>query len=359
VTDWDRLKDLELHVEEVALERLERDVSSDFTRVTTVIRLRGDGHEGAGEDVVYDAEDHPDPADPRAVLPLTGRRTLGAFADHLATLDLFGTSPDGPLRDVSPLYRTYAYESAALDLALRQAGAPLHAVVERTPRPVTFVVSLRLGEPPALEPVARRLAAYPGLRFKLDATTDWTPELIEQLVATGAVDSIDLKGRYTGTIVDTPPDPELYRRLIAAFPGAWLEDPHPQEEVTEVLDATGAWDRVTWDAPIHGVADVEALPVRPRMVNVKPSRTGPLRELFATYAHCERHGIGMYGGGQFELGPGRGQIQLLAALYHPDTPNDVSPAGFHAADPPPGLPESPLAPRAAPAGFRWEEDAER
>ena len=351
MTDWDRVKDLELRVEEVALERLERDVSSDFTRVSTVIHLRGDGHEGVGEDVVYDAEDHPDPADPRAVLPLTGRHTLETFAQHLATLDLFPTA--GPLRDVSPLYRTYAYESAALDLALRQAGVPLHAVLERTPRPVTFVVSLRLGEPPALEPVTRRLTAYPALRFKLDATADWTPALIEALRATGAVDSIDFKGRYTGTVVDTPPDPELYRRVIAAFPDAWLEDPHPDAAVTQALDETHAWGRVTWDAPIHGVADVEALPVRPRMVNVKPSRTGPLRELFATYAHCERHGIGMYGGGQFELGPGRGQIQLLASLYHPDTPNDVSPSGFHAADPPPGLPTSPLAAQAHPTGFRW------
>jgi L-alanine-DL-glutamate epimerase-like enolase superfamily enzyme len=353
VSDWDRLEGLAVHVDEVALERLERDVSSDFTRVTTVIRLRGGGHEGVGEDVVYDAEDHPDPGDPGAILPLAGEHTLGSFAEHLATLDLFPTSPDGPLREVSPLYRTYAYESAALDLALRQAGMPLHAALGRTPRPVTFVVSLRLGEPPQLDPVTRRLAAYPGLRFKLDATTDWTPELIAALARTGAVDSIDFKGRYVGTIVDTPPDPELYRRVIDAFPDAWLEDPHPQDEVVEVLDAADAWGRVTWDAPIHGVADVEALPVRPRMVNVKPSRTGPLRELFATYAHCERHGIGMYGGGQFELGPGRGQIQLLASLFHPDTPNDVSPGGFHVADPPPGLPESPLAPAAHDVGFRW------
>ena len=91
------------------------------------------------------------------------------------------------------------------------------------------------------------------------------------------------------------------------------------------------------------------------MVNVKPSRVGSLPALLATYAYCEERSIAMYGGGQFVLGAGRGQIQLLASLYHPDTPNDVSPGGFHAADPPPGLPESPLAPRAAPAGFRWED----
>ena len=44
----------------------------------------------------------------------------------------------------------------------------------------------------------------------------------------------------------------------------------------------------------------------------------------------------MYGGGQFELGPGRGQIQLLASIFHPDTPNDVAPGGYNVPDRPPG-----------------------
>jgi hypothetical protein len=89
------------------------------------------------------------------------------------------------------------------------------------------------------------------------------------------------------------------------------------------------------------------------MVNVKPSRLGGLRPLLAAYEHCEREGIGMYGGGQFELGPGRGQIQYLASLFHPDGPNDVAPGGYDAPDPEPGLPTSPLPVAAAPFGFRW------
>ena len=50
------------------------------------------------------------------------------------------------------------------------------------------------------------------------------------------------------------------------------------------------------------------------------------------YDYLAERGIGAYGGGQFELGPGRGQIQYLASLFHPDTPNDVAPAGFTPAD---------------------------
>jgi hypothetical protein len=90
-------------------------------------------------------------------------------------------------------------------------------------------------------------------------------------------------------------------------------------------------------------------------VNVKPSRFGSLQGLFDAYDWLEARGIGAYGGGQFELGPGRGQIQLLASIFHPDTPNDVSPTGFHADDPPAGLPTSPLAPSPANSGLRWAD----
>ena len=94
-----------------------------------------------------------------------------------------------------------------------------------------------------------------------------------------------------------------------------------------------------------------ALPYPPRMVNVKPSRFGPIERLFATYEYCEREGIGAYGGGQWELGVGRGHIQLLASLFHPDTPNDVAPGGYNAAEPPPALPASPLAVEPRATGF--------
>ena len=99
-----------------------------------------------------------------------------------------------------------------------------------------------------------------------------------------------------------------------------------------------AHDRITWDAEIHGIADIEALPWVPRMVNVKPSRIGGLRELCDTYDYCAERGIRMYGGGQFELGVGRGQIQYLASLFHADTPNDTAPVGFNEVEPPAGLP---------------------
>jgi hypothetical protein len=350
VSTFERLAALPVEVESYDLEPLEQDVSSDFTRLTTVIHMRGGGHEGVGEDVTYDALDHVALQAAGPVQPLSGSWTVGSFCDHVGGLDLF---PSEPVRDVSRLYRRWAFESAALDLALRQSGMSLAQALDREPRPVTFVVSLRLGTPATTDPVRRRLDRYPTLRFKLDPTSDWSDDLIAELVETGAVDSLDLKGFYVGTVVDQPPDPGLYRRVAEAFPEAWLEDPALTQETRPVLEPHK--DRFTWDAPIHSIADIEALPYRPRMVNVKPSRFGSLRALCDAYDWLAERGIGAYGGGQFELGPGRGQIQYLAALFHPDTPNDVAPTGFNLADPPAGLPEPPLEVQISETGFRWGE----
>jgi L-alanine-DL-glutamate epimerase-like enolase superfamily enzyme len=344
----DAIARLPLRIEGYELERLQRDVSSDFTRVSTHIRLHGGGEEGVGEDVTYDAEDQDVLQEAGPVQPLEGTWTLDSFCDHVATLDLW---PRPALRPPSVLYRRWAYESAALDLALRQSGMSLHGALGREPRPVNFVVSLRLGNPPTMGPIESRLARYPTLKFKLDPVTEWDEELIAALVTTGAVDSVDFKGMYTGTVVDQPADPVLYRRVVEAFPDAWIEDPKLTPETEPVL--AGEHDRITWDAIIHTVADVEALPFAPKMINVKPSRAGGLRSLFALYAYCEEHGIQRYGGGQFELGVGRGHIQYLASIFHPDTPNDVAPGGYNDPEPVDGLPSSPLSVQAHGTGFRW------
>jgi hypothetical protein len=356
MSSYDKIAELPLAIDSYELQGLEFHLpGTDFDRLTTIIHLRGGGQEGMGEDVVYDALDHVAFRDAGPVLDLAGKHTIASFSELLEGLDLF---PSPPEREVSANYRRWAFESAALDLALRQAGKSLHEVVEREPRPVTFVVSMRLTPPGSeevstIEPVRKRLEIYPTLRFKLDPTNDWTDELIEQLVETGAVDSLDLKGQYKGTPVDVETDPELYRKLIEAFPEAWLEDPDVNDETKPILDPVA--DRVTWDAPIHSVADIKGQPWPPKMVNIKPSRFGPLHELFAGYDYCEANGIGAYGGGQWELGPGRGHIQYLASLFHPDTPNDVAPSGYNTAGTEPGLPSSPLEPMPTPTGFRWGE----
>ncbi|HEV2060724.1 MAG TPA: hypothetical protein VGR11_15335 [Solirubrobacteraceae bacterium] len=345
---YDLIADLPVRIDDYALEGLEQHVSSDFTRTTTVIHLRGNGEEGHGEDVAWDSVDQERALQVGATLPLAGDWTLRSFSDHLAALDLY---PHAPREEVARLYRKWAYESAALDLALRQEGVALHTMLQREPQPLTFVASVRLGEPPSLEPLTRRLEQYPTLRFKLDPTSEWDEELVAEIAASGAVALLDFKGHYEGSTVEQPPDPELYRRIVAAFDGIWYEDPKLTPEIDELLAPHRS--SITWDADFHSVADLEALPFPPRMVNFKPSRIGSLDRLFDAYDYTAANGIGGYGGGMFELGPGRGQVQYLASLFHPAGPNDTSPAEFHEPEPPPGLPESPLEPTPPSSGFRW------
>ena len=337
---YERVAALRVEIDDVSLDQQSVETGSGFTRVTTTLVLRGGGKEGVGEDVVYDPAAHDEPPVPR----LEGRwASFDDLSQRLGESELFRDSPGQP---VYRSYRRWGYESAALDLALRQAGRSLAEALGREPRPVRFVASPRTVTVPGW------LELYPQLRFKLDPASAWDDAQVETLERTGAVDVLDLKGAYRGTVVDQPPDPRLYRLVAERFPEAWIEDPNlvDDPECAAILEPYR--DRITWDAVLHSAADVERLPFPPRTINVKPSRFGSVRELLAVYELCEANGIGMYGGGQFELGPGRGQIQYLASLFHPDGSNDVAPGGYNAVEPQAGLEESPLDPRVDAVGFR-------
>ena len=325
MSTYDAVKDLPLEIDGYDLEPLEQEVARGFTLRRTVVVLHGGGEEGRGEEVDYNPVIQQDFQARRSELPLAGAHTLDSFS---------------LLQSGQTEYRRWAMESAALDLALRQAGTSLGDAIGRTPKPVRFVVSTRIAN------VAAWRALYPELRFKLDPDRDWTDEVIADVA--GVVDTADFKGIYRGDF-GMPPDPELYTRIANAFPEAWLEDPALSRDTSRVLEPHRG--RITWDAGIHEWSDVEALPFRPRCLNSKPSRFGSVRRLFDFYDACEREGILLYGGGQFELGAGRAQIQRLASLFHADAPNDVAPSGFNATEPVTGLPVSPLE-LTPQAGFR-------
>ncbi len=341
-----RIAALPLRIDHYELSGLELWVSEDFTRLSTVVHLHGAGHEGQGEDTTYAPPDQLAFRADAERLGLAGDWTLDTFGRHVETLDLFG---DGASHADFRNFRRWAFESAALDLALRQAGLSLAVALGRAPRPVSYVVS------PGPETSAASVAAlherYPETRLKLMAAPAWDEATMLGLAATGVIDVVDLKGQYDDDVpVALRPDAELYERVLRTFPDAWVEDPGVTPETEPVLRPH--WSRVTWDAPIRSVADIARCVVRPRMLNMKPSRFGSLRAVLDAYDLCAEAGIGTYGGGQFELGPGRGQLQVLASLFHPDAPNDVAPTGLNESPIPAGLRPSPLSVPAGDPGFR-------
>lgn len=344
-----RLADLPLQIDGHAFEPLAQTVPSGWSRTTTVIHLRGGGCEGCGEDVTWNDEDHRRLRE-ETRFELTGRYTLDGFSRRLDELELF---PQPPSRTDYPLYRRWGFESAALDLALQQAGTSLADALGMTPAPLTFVVSTGLGEPASTDALCERLETYPGMRFKLDLSESWTAGLVAGLAELGVVDTVDLKGLYHGAdFTGPPPNSEQYRAVAEGLTDVWIEDPLLNDATRAALE--GHLERITWDANLHALADIVALPFKPRCINIKPSRFGFLSELLRIYEYCGGQGIAMYAGGQFELGIGREQGQYLASLFHPGGPNDIAPLAYNHPAVEGGLPASPLAPRPAGAGFRWQ-----
>ena len=343
MSTFDRLADLPVEIDGYTLEGLRAQVSSGFERLTTVVHLHGGGAEGVGEDVIYDAEDHVALQEAGPVLPLAGRYDARRVLRALDGLDLFPVAP--PAREVSRLYRRWTFTVAALDLALRQAGRPLHAALGREPQPRAL---RRLAAPRRAADARRRRApagALPGaaLQARPDQLVDARADRRAGR-ATGAVDSVDFKGLYLGTIVDQPPDPVLYERVVARLPGRLDRGPRRRDARDRARSSADHHDRITWDAPIHSIADIEALPFAPRMVNIKPSRIGGLHNAAATPTTTARSTASApTAAASSSSAPGRGQTQYLASLFHADAPNDVAPTGYNQNDPPPGLPGQPAA----------------
>jgi hypothetical protein len=289
---WD---DLPVTIERKTVTRL---VSPGGHRTTAIVHLEGGGELGSGEEVTFQADDSL-PESPSSGWSFSG--TFGEFSLWLASQDLFVRAPE---YEVVRHYRRWAFEAAALDLALRQAGSRFDEVVGAVPEPVHFVVS----------PAPGFSSFPPDARLKIEAV-DLQPGL--------PVDIVDFKDGGDQAGVET---------ALALYPDALLEDP------PVVVPGT----RVGWDIRVTSASEVRRLPEKPTAINVKPARLGSLSAVFEVYELCAAEGIDTYGGGQHELGPGRDQIQLLASLFHPQAPNDVAPPGYNEPNPAADLPASPL-----------------
>ena len=326
MSDFEKLRDLPINVESFEFEANDLEYSAEFTRGSTIVHLNGDGHEGMGEDVAYEVLDHIANRDLGPRFDLTGPKTLGELCALLGELDLYEGAP--PERDVSRDYRRWAYESAALDLALRQNGVPLHEAVGRDPKPLRFVCSTRLTA--SVTRLLRRLtrsrlgsSAIPGLEFKLDPENDWTPELIEEIAEVATVRVMDLKGYLQGhgrRGRDRSRALPCRRREV---PGGLARGPR-----SDGRNPRGA------EAPLGPAYLRRAAPLARRRQGARAGARNQLEALAIRLAGgtarrststATRTASQIYGGGQGEVGLGRGQIQYLASLYHPDTSNDTPP----------------------------------
>jgi hypothetical protein len=344
---YDHVRELPVEIESVELAGRSAETSYGFTRPTTVVTLAGAGATGVGEDVTTDPDAHERFQREGVGADLAGSYTLDEFSARVADLPpVAGDDWAAPGRA-----RRWALESAALDLGLRQADTSLGARLDRTYDPVAFVVSLRLADPPSLDPIEGWRAIHPDLRFKLDVVPGWDAAFLADLAEVAGIEILDFKAQYGDGSDDdrVATDPDLYRAVVDAFSGATYEDPLFDDVHREVF--AGHESQVSWDARITGVERVRDLPFEPSWLNVKPARFGSVASLFDTIEYALDRGITLYGGGMFELDRGRSHLHALASLFYPDGPNDVAPRGYNEPTPHEDVSPSPLAPPSDPTGI--------
>lgn len=359
----DAILELPVTIDSVGTSQLELPSGTAFKRVTTIVELGGDGHIGRGEDVSYSSDTQaelPAVLDHRAS-DIVGEWTIGSLATHLDANPI--RTPGGIRMSDKLSYHRWAVESAALDLALRQRGANLASLLGSTWHDLTVSLSMGLGSPPSADVLCDWLARDAGISFKVDASMEWTRELVAQLAEIGApVATVDMKALYSGDWLDNDYPASLYEAVGSILTDALIEDAKLDAASLDALDEH-ALARLAWDYPITGPEDVPGLPgstasfsdLRPGAINIKPSRFGSLQRLLETIVLCDDHGIPCYSGGQYELGIGRTHVQAIASLCFPDGPNDCAPVMFHVASP--TSEDVPLGPVSVPAdhvGFGWD-----
>lgn len=310
----ERLAGLPVTIDEVTVERGSVEVPGYYdgaARPTGIAVLRGRGLEGRGECVAWYADEQDAFAAAAPGLAAPGDTTVGALSRALAG------AADDP-------YHRVAVEGAAIDLALRQAERSVFDLADRRPRSIRFCHSIgrdaitAAGGPVAA--VEALLDALPGARVKLDVLpTGFADAAWQALAAAGRVVVVDFKREG---------DPAQVERAHAALPEAWIEDPSPQAIEAAARRGGAAWTaRASLDGYVSRAADLADPPLPPGAINVKAPRVGGWLEALRCLEVVRQRGWSAYFGGMFEVGVGRRQARVLAALYTGGAWNDLAPLG--------------------------------
>jgi hypothetical protein len=286
-------------------------------RPTSVVRVSGAGHSGLGENVAFTRVEH-DRFAARADDLLGDLRARGAGS-------AVGARVDALLPFDPPLYERAALEAALIDLAMQQAGLSLSDLTGTREAPLRFVVSFAASNDPSGHIRRLRASGYTG-DLKVDVDPSWDEGTRGALAEEPALAILDFKRRGDSALADG------WARLR---PDVLLEDP-PQGTVSA---------RVARDASIVDARAVAVALASGASVNLKaPRMGGPLEVLRSldvvaratkqtgdvagageTRASSNRNRVFAYLGGMFEVGAGRDQARQMAALYCPDSPNDLAP----------------------------------
>ena len=263
-------------------------------RPSGILELLGEGERGSGECVAWslDAQASYGAALSASLSP--GRWLVADIARAVAAADPYARA---------------AAEAAAIDLALRQAQRSIASLTEVDGLhavDIACAISFDACPDPALR-IAALLSLHPAARFKIDVDPTWSALTIESLRSQNRIAVVDFKDRG---------DPDLVERIAAHLPHALLEDPPSTAGIPPA--------RIARDASIRSAKDVHRIAAA-SAINIKAPRMGGFLEALRGIEAAREAGARVYLGGMFEVGVGRRQARVLAALFSARAQNDLAP----------------------------------
>jgi len=200
------------------------------------------------------------------------------FAGALPGEGLVSLLPAGGARN--------AVDCALWDLLCKRNGRTIWKCLAIEPRPVMTAFTLSLDAPAAMAAAARRAAAYPLLKIKLDADNPAARFAAVREARPDAELLVDANGSWTPALL-ADLAPALVDHRIAL-----VEQPLPRGADAALVD---------WDAPVPLCADESAqtsaglgdLAARYRFVNVKLDKCGGLTEALRIVQRCRELGLGL------------------------------------------------------------------
>ena len=346
---WPALADLPLVVEELGYGRLDPGPGFGEAHSTRLVRLTGAGHEGLGEDITLFFE----PEGPTWRSPASGRSARSA---RTSTRSSSGRASEPEFATWSAASATGATSPRRWTSRSRRRAGRCTRCSAASRGPSSYVNSFGIGDPDVGRRCCAGSSATPGCASS--STPTW----------------LDPRRRRRARRHRRRPRRRLQGPLRARGRGSGRAARAVRARARGLPEALSRTAR-----PARGHRAARAAR-RPRLLRrADPHRRRPrrgarpgadvqhqaepgrvaARAVRALRRRASERGLAMYGGGMGELGVARGQIQLLAAMFSPDAPNDIAPPGFNALEPAAGLPPSPLAPDPAPVGFRGTRTAEQ
>ena len=216
-----------------------------------------------------------------------------------------------------------AVEMAAWDLAARQQGRPLAALLGGVRPAIDAGVSI--GIQPSLEELIERVQAERAAgyrRIKIKIKPGWDVEPVARIrTSVGDVPlMVDANAAYR--LADTP-------RLAALdrFDLMMIEQPLDYDDLRDHAELQRqVRTPICLDESIGSVrAAADAIAIGAcRIVNIKPGRVGGHGESVRLHDLCARHGLPVWHGGMLESGIGRAHNIHLSTLPNFTLPGDVA-----------------------------------